>query len=92
MQIIINGESKTLYSTRDEAIYREITAALESGYDDDDLSIDEWVAANWDVAGIAEAVIAWTDGEDTGHQGIGYYCNVDDEEFWGIVEGHALDA
>lgn len=55
MQIIINGESKTLYSTRDEAIYREITAALESDYDaNDDLSVDEWESAMSSISEIID--------------------------------------
>lgn len=66
----------TSYTTRDEAIQREIVAAIEAN------GTDVAVADEFDVDAIADEVL------DTDGQGR-WYVAVDDDEFWRAVERHA---
>lgn len=63
------------YTTRTEAIEFEIIQAIEAG----DATADEF-----DIDAIADKTIEF----DTERQR--YYCAVEVEEFWTIVENHAL--
>lgn len=60
------------YSTRDEAIYREITSPLQE------------FAADHDIDAIADLVINC---EET-RKGVEYFCAVDTQRFWKIVQDH----
>lgn len=60
------------YSTRDEAIFREITQPLKE------------YAADHDIDAIADAVI----GSETTSAGVVYFCTVDPMRFWKIVESN----
>lgn len=62
------------YSTRDEAIFREIIEPIEHGDVDD-------ARAEFDIAEIAEKVLGDFDE--------GYACKVTVDEFWKIVEENA---
>ena len=62
------------YSTRDEAIHNEVVLPLKPYQDD------------FDVQQVSEIVI---DSMPSGAN-IRYYCSVDVEEFWRIVEQCAL--
>lgn len=63
-----------IYSNRNEAITREIVEPIQNG----DVT-DAYEA--YDIDAIAEKVIG--DYED------GFTCQVDESEFWAIVEAHA---
>lgn len=65
----------TRYTTRDEAIAREIIEPIETG------NGVESAADEFDVEAIAEAVLADHDG--------GYASTVDEARFWEIVERYA---
>ena len=65
----------TTYTTRDEAIQREIVAAIEASGE----VADAW--AEFDIDAIAEEVL--------GDYADGYELKVDLDEFWRIVERHA---
>lgn len=76
----------TTFSTRDEAIYRQVIEPLQS---DPDVTIDwerdasDQVRAMYDVDAIADAVI--------GDHSQGYTVTVDDETFWGVVRDNAKE-
>ena len=62
----------TTYSTRDEAIQREIIDAIEANR--------TATADEYDVDAIAAEVLG-------GYED-GYACQVDEDEFWAVVERH----
>lgn len=73
-----------LYTTRNEAIEREIRAALAPGLDDLDGPVDDY----YDVEAIADEVITTT----VTAGGQLRYCqdpDIDPALFWEIVEQHA---
>lgn len=72
-----------LYTTRNEAIEREIRAALEPSAD-----LTGPIDDAFDIDAIADTVITMVVFEGGGV----FYCQdsaIDDEEFWRIVERHA---
>lgn len=64
------------YSTRNEAIYREIVEPLENGELDGETAYDDF-----DVDAIAEEIL--------GSYEQGYACQVTTDEFWAVVMEHA---
>ncbi|MDM4761900.1 hypothetical protein QT381_02635 [Galbitalea sp. SE-J8] len=72
------------YSTRTEAIAREIVAAIEGSQS---AAVDEF-----DIDAIADEIIAPVVAEEGPSAGYitGYRCTVTPDEFWTIVEKHAL--
>ena len=65
--------ARTTYTTRDEAIEREIIAPIEASGES---------KTDYDIDGIAAAVI------DTNERGE-WFCTVDHDEFWGFVADNA---
>lgn len=65
----------TFYTTRDEAIAREIVEPIEASGEVSD------AYAEYDVEGIARAALD--------SNACGWVCVVDSDEFWGLVEKHA---
>jgi hypothetical protein len=73
----------TLYATRNEAIEREIRDVLRPSED-----VTGPVDDAFDVEGIADETITMFVTEGGGV----FYCqdsDIDDDQFWGIVERHA---
>lgn len=64
----------TTYSTRDEAIVREILEPIANGAVED-------AHAEYDIDAIADEVL--------GGYSDGYACQVEAAEFWSIVAAHA---
>lgn len=79
----------TLYTTRDEAIQREIIEPIESG---------DATSGEFNIDAIADEVLTWHDGLGANHRfpddiwggAQGYSCEVDASEFWEIVMRHML--
>lgn len=73
----------TIYTTREEAIEREIVEAIEA--------TGEATRGEFDIDAIADETLAWEDG--TGHEHPlnhqGYQIR-DDIDFWAVVAKHAL--
>lgn len=62
------------YTTRDEAIYREIVEPIENGDVND-------AAAEYDIDAIADEVL--------GSYSQGFACQVTPEDFWDVVARYA---
>ncbi|WP_172121165.1 hypothetical protein [Actinomyces faecalis] len=67
----------TAYTTRNEAIDREIIPAIEAG---------EASASEYDIDAIADEVL-YTTGEGAGYR---YQVTDDTDAFWAAVQRHAL--
>lgn len=67
------GSHMTRYTTRDEAIGREIVEPIEAS--------GEARADEYDIEAIADSVL--------GDHEQGYACQVDEDEFWSLVKQHA---
>ena len=65
------------YTTRDEAIEREIIDPIEASGEVTD------ARAEFDIDAIADEVL--------GDYSEGYACRVDDDRFWAAVEAHAIE-
>lgn len=77
----------TTYTTRDEAIYREIVEPIESGDVDD-------AYAEYDIETLADDLLYWhTEHDENGNELLNY-CGfrrreIDEDDFWDLVLDHA---
>lgn len=87
-----DGENIPVYTTRDEAAYRQIVAPLQAAhyYDDDrneDQDISDYVESIYDLEAMTSAEIEFTDGTEVQHQAHGYYFphTHNTEAFWAMA-------
>ena len=77
------SDMSTIYSTRDEAIEREIVVAIEA--------TGEATRDEFDIDAIADEVLIWEDGAGTAHplNHQGYRVTDDTDFFWAVAQKHA---